>query len=222
MNKTIGLSLLVFLMARLVFASEVWDPSLDTGRTADFLSDIEKDVILEVNMARTNPPAYAEEYLVPMREYFNGTLYQEPGGPLYRMNEGLVALDECIRVMKAQTPMGVLVPLEGLSRAARDHVEDTGPRGITGHVGYDRSKFGDRISRYTSWSSSIGEAISYGKSSARDIVIQLLVDDGVASRGHRNILLNESFEYVGVAVGPHSQWDHLCVMDFAVSARDKL
>lgn len=221
MKKHIGLVFLILLLAELTFASELWDSSLDTGRSANFLLDVEKDVILEVNMARTNPAAYAEEYLVPMREYFNGNLYQEPGAVIYRTNEGLDALDECIRVMKAQGSMDVLVPSKGLSRAARDHVEDTGPEGITGHIGSDRSEFGDRISRYTSWETSIGEAISYGDGSARGIVIQLLVDDGVPSRGHRELLLDEVFGYVGVAIGPHISWDYLCVIDLAVMATDK-
>lgn len=221
MNKILGLSCLILLLAEMTFASEVWDPDLDTGRTSIFLSEVEKDLILEVNKARANPAAYAEEYLVPMREYFNGKLYQEPGGLLYQTNEGLGALEECIRVMNAQKPLDVLLPSEGMTRAARDHVEDTGPEGIIGHVGSDASTFDERISRYVIWESLIGENISYGEGSAREIVIQLLVDDGVASRGHRDNLLTESFEYIGVAIGRHSGFDHICVMDFAVAAKNK-
>ena len=221
MKKTVSLGITIILFAALSFTAAASESELDTGRNADYLSEIEKDVILEVNKARTDPSAYAEEYLVPMREFFNGMLYQEPGGPIYRTNEGVRALDECIRVMTALPSLAPLESSAGLSRAAKDHVEDTGPRGMTGHTGSDRSNLNDRISRYAVWGSYIGENISYGKAGARGIVIQLLVDDGVSSRGHRDNLLKESFRYIGVSVGPHTTWNQLCVMDFAAEVRER-
>ena len=44
----------------------IWDLSLlDTARDVDYMDDIEKDVVLEMNMARTNPKKYAELYIEP-------------------------------------------------------------------------------------------------------------------------------------------------------------
>lgn len=44
----------------------IWDLSvLDTARDVDYMEDIEKDVVLEMNMARTNPKKYAELYIEP-------------------------------------------------------------------------------------------------------------------------------------------------------------
>ena len=39
--------------------------TVDTARTVDYLSDLEKDVLLEINKARTDPRAYAALYLLP-------------------------------------------------------------------------------------------------------------------------------------------------------------
>ena len=47
------------------------------------------------------------------------------------------------------------------------------------------------------------ENISYGKETALGIVLQLLIDDGVASRGHRKNLFGESLGTVGVACDTH-------------------
>lgn len=42
-----------------------------------------------------------------------------------------------------------------------------------------------------------------GYNQANLIVFALLVDDGVANRGHRTNILNEKFKVVGVASGTH-------------------
>lgn len=38
--------------------------TVDTARTVDYLSTLEKDVLLEINKARTDPRAYAALYLL--------------------------------------------------------------------------------------------------------------------------------------------------------------
>jgi uncharacterized protein YkwD len=43
-----------------------------------------------------------------------------------------------------------------------------------------------RVEKYGSWSGSIAENIDMGNSNSVDIVIALIVDDGVPTRGHRN------------------------------------
>ena len=36
-----------------------------------------------------------------------------------------------------------------ICRAAQDHADDIGPKGVVAHQGTDGSKFSDRIKRYT-------------------------------------------------------------------------
>jgi uncharacterized protein YkwD len=47
-----------------------------------------------------------------------------------------------------------------------------------------------RVERYAAWSGSIAENIDMGNSASVDIVIALIVDDGVPTRGHRNNLFD--------------------------------
>lgn len=47
------------------------------------------------------------------------------------------------------------------------------------------------------------------------VVCQLIVDDGVANRGHRANCFSKDFLLVGVASGVHKQFKDMCVMDFA-------
>jgi len=197
-----------------------WDIAiLDTARDVLYLSQIEKDVILEMNMVRTDPAKYAELYIKPMLKYYNGNLYQKPGEITIQTYEGKKSVEECIRVLSSMDSVSILMPELGLSYAAKDHTLDQGKGGKTGHNGSDGSTLRDRIQRYGEFSGhgyrSWGENISYGQSSSRDIVLQLLIDDGVSTRGHRNNIMNKNFTQVGVSFGIHSRFEKMCTIDYA-------
>lgn len=46
-------------------------------------------------------------------------------------------------------------------------------------------------------------------------MIQLLVDDGSTSRGHRKNILNPAFNYIGVFTGDHSEFGNVSCIDYA-------
>jgi hypothetical protein len=201
--------------------AENWDIAvLDTAAEVDYLSPAEKDVILEMNKARSDPKKYAELYIRPRFQWFGGPFgdrgYLVPGNTVYTMSqEGRAGVQSCINNLSGRQGMRPLQPSPGLSRAAGDHVKDTGPKGLTGHTGSDRSTMDRRISRYGKWDKGAGENISYGYNTGRDIVIQLLIDDGVSNRGHRDNILNKNFQYTGAAIGDHSKYTSMCVIDYA-------
>jgi uncharacterized protein YkwD len=182
------------------FDSEEKSSSADTARDVDYLSKIEKDIILELNMARSNPGKYAEMYIDPSKGAFARECYEE---------------------LRNTGSLSVLLPKKGLSQAAKDHLKDTGPKGMIGHNGSDGSTMTSRINRYGTWKSGASENISYGRDTARGIVVQLLIDDGVESRGHRKNIMNGASKFVGVAFGEHSKYRYMCVQDFAVEYTDK-
>jgi uncharacterized protein YkwD len=199
-----------------------WDIStLDTAEELDYLSPAEKDVILEMNKARADPKKYAELYIKPMLQYnwggpFGANSYLAPGETVYTSTkEGKNGIQSCINDLSRRQSMAPLLPAKGLFLAAKDHTNDTGQKGITGHTGSDGSSMGQRINRYGEWNRGAGENISYGHNIGRDIVVQLLIDDGVSNRGHRNNILNRNFRYAGGAIGSHSSFTYLCVIDYA-------
>ncbi len=189
--------------------------SLDTGRQASFLSRLEKEVILEINLMRSNPPRYAELYLTAFKKMFKGKKIMAPGQTPLITYEGTRAVDECIQVLKKTPSLPIFTPVAGLTRAARDHAKDQAHSGRTGHDGANGSTMTERIERYGQWTGLCGENISYGYNNARRIVIQLLVDDGVPSRGHRESFLNPQFSLIGTACGKHAKFKYMCVVDMA-------
>jgi len=195
--------------------SPAWRPQIiDTAANATYLGPTERQVIAEINKARTDPRAYARAYLEPLRAYYQGERLHYPGAIPIVTQEGVAALDECIFALETMKPLAPLSPKPGLVQAAHDQVRDQGNTGYTGHAGSDGSTSESRVSRYGRWGVATGENIGYGHAQANRIVAALLVDDDVPSRGHRANLFEPKFRFIGVAVGPHPYFGHLCVMDF--------
>ncbi len=192
-------------------------PVRKTQHNASVVADTEineRAVLQEMNRARTTPRAYARE-LEKLIPYFAGDLLKLPGKVPVRTVEGLTAVKEAIDFLKKVNPVGALIYSEGLSRAARDHVKDQGKSGETGHIGSDGSEPYQRMERYGNWLAVSGENIAYGDDSAKMIIIQLLIDDGVPSRGHRKNIFNPNYRVAGAAIGPHPLYGNMCVITYA-------
>jgi uncharacterized protein YkwD len=81
-----------------------------------------------------------------------------------------------------------------------------------------------RIKRHGQWTVAIGEAISYGPyriDRGRDVIAQLLVDDGVPGRGHRKTIFDTDYRLAGVSCGSHPLFATTCVIDFAGGEKKK-
>lgn len=197
--------------------ADEWDiEALDTARSADYLSKIEKDVVLELNKARSDPRKYAALYISPMVKKFNGNVYNG----VLETREGAAVVSECVEYMFKLKGMEPLRIESGLSTAAKTHAVSQGKAGKTGHTRVDGTQFSNALKKYGS-SNSIGENISYGEKSARSIVIQLLIDDGVKLRGHRMNILEKNFNCVGVGCSSHKNYGNECVITFAKDWTDK-
>jgi len=156
-------------------------------------------VLREINLARENPKLYAT--------------FAAESRPFHMIEHGR-AVDEAVHFLNKARALPPLSLSPGMCRAAADHCAEQ-VAGQLGHDGNDQSSPGDRISRYGSWSITWGENISYSRKTARDVVLALIIDDGVRSRGHRKNIFNAKFNYAGAASGPHARYRTVCTIDFA-------
>ncbi len=170
-------------------------------------------VVREMNLARQHPAIYAD-YLTEMRGQFQGKNLVLPGRTVLRTHEGVAAVDDAIRFLRRAKPLVPLAFSEGMARAAADHVAEQAGGGL-GHRSFGGSDPGERLNRHGIWSGRWGENISYGKSTAREIVIALIIDDGLRARKHRKNIFNPGFNVAGAAVGPHAHYRTVCSIDFA-------
>lgn len=187
------------------------EPPVPTGAA---LAEMERQIVDEMNLAREHPTRYAR-YIEERLRYYDGKLLRLPGRIPVQTNEGLAAPKEAIRALRAMKPAPALTLSDGMSLGARDHVRDQGPAGRTGHKGSDGSYANDRVDRYGRWIASIAENIAYGPTTARDVVIGLIVDDGVPDRGHRVNIFDRASRVTGVACGPHRTYRMECVIVYA-------
>ncbi|PIE97349.1 MAG: hypothetical protein CR988_08230, partial [Treponema sp.] len=115
------------------FEKDGWEVELlDTARDADYLSPVEKDVILSLNAVRTNPKKFAELYVRPVSKKFKGKIMVESGGRNIQTREGVKAVHLLYRKLRNTKKLPIQQPSRGLSRAAEDHALD---QAKTGRVG---------------------------------------------------------------------------------------
>jgi uncharacterized protein YkwD len=165
-------------------------------------------VLREINLARQNPAAYAA-FVEELRVRFNGRYLVLPGQTRIYTREGLHAVDEAIRFLRSAKPLQPLVLSPGMCKGAADHCAAQ----VGGAIGHGNPA--SRMNRYGTWTAAWGENISYGKNNARDVILALIIDDGLPARKHRANIFASKFNFAGVASGPHARFGSVCSIDFA-------
>jgi uncharacterized protein YkwD len=92
---------------------------------------------------------------------------------------------------------------------ARRFAIQSGKKGVYGHTRYNQ--------RYNSYGSHLnydGENIQYGLQKPLDIVMDLLIDEGIASLGHRKNILSSEFSVIGIGFAKHKRINYNTVMAF--------
>lgn len=164
----------------------------NTAANARYMSEEERTTIYVLNLARTNPKLFCETVVKP---------YCEEAGIEMNSEHYYKSL---VRQLNKMEPLGLLQPDNICWTSAACHAETAGKNGYTGHE-RQTSKC-NQVKRYN------GECCSYGVVSPVGVIVDLLVDEGVESLGHREILLTE-YKKIGVATRPHSSYRTNTVLD---------
>ena len=148
---------------------------------------------------------------------FEGDMLKQPGKTTLRTKEGPAAVNEAIEYLNRISAVRPLKWHEELGRAARDHVTDIGPKGLVQHESSDGTSVKERLKKYGKIVTCYGENLSFHCETALEVILQLLVDDGVPNRGHRENLFNPDFRVVGVYSGAHKDFDTMSTLDYCAS-----
>jgi uncharacterized protein YkwD len=192
---------------------------INTARNAQYLNDDEKNMILAMNLIRHDPVKYAQLYVQPRIELFDGKIYRFPGRIAIRTNEGAAAVKELHRELLKAKPAPLFYPSPGMSRAAKDHAQYMKRTRTAGHEG--QGGMGARLNRHGKWIRSIGENLAWATSNADETIMVLMIDDGIKNRGHRINILNPSYKKVGVAIDDHPKFSKSWVIKYAEDFEEK-
>ena len=175
------------------------DIPLNTGvNNVYFLTNMEKEIVMELNVVRADPKRYAD-FLKSLRGKS-------------QWNQGL---DETILFVEKKEPLPPFRISKGLSLAARNLLNDRGPEGLTGHVGKDGKSIFERMNTYGQWDGKAGEYLGYGYTDAEALVARMAIDEGSSVKDSKQYIFDRGFHIVGVACGPHKSYRIMCVIDFA-------
>jgi uncharacterized protein YkwD len=187
-------------------------------------SRFKQEIINEHNKIRRNPKSYIP-ILEKQLKWFNGTVLERPDSDCgIQTSEGAHAYKEAINFLKTQKPISELIFDDEIAKASQDHADDIGYTGSVDHIGADGGTNDDRLRKYIEWDITIAENIDFGALSGEDVVVSLLVDDGVEDRGHRENMFNTKIKYFGVGVATHREYDICTVIDYVgdiISYTDK-
>ncbi|MCS7004487.1 MAG: CAP domain-containing protein [Cytophagales bacterium] len=182
------------------FSDEEMNQAYFILEKATYLSEEEKKVIYFCNLARLNGKVFADAIVKPYAEK-------------YPTSNSAYVKSLIADLLKTGT-LAVYRPSESLSKAAKYHAEDMGKNGLIGHKSSNGKSFFERISLFHRGNMS-AENCSYGVYDPMEIVVYLLIDEGIESKGHRNNILNRNYSFIGVGIAPHSVYGTNCVMDFS-------
>lgn len=194
-----------------------------TGHVGNRVTPQEQDLVVHLNLARSDVRGYTQTFIAPRRALFHENMYFNPldasrKGRLTK--EGAAGVDDAVRELNRTPSMAPLTVSPTLNQSARDHALEQSRSGATGHEGNDGSSPATRVQRHGDWGHAVGEVIAYGPVSGSEIVSGLLIDDGIPSRGHRRTILNPRFRFVGVSIQTHPRFGHVAVVDFADAVSD--
>lgn len=178
------------------FSSD-WDKpeyqACNTAVNTDYLSDAEKNIIYILNLARMNPPLFAETVVRAYPAYTGRTSLS--GSDYFR---------SLLVFLKNQSPKPLLFPEDKLYESAKCHAETSGESGYIGHK--RRTRDCKNVQAF------LGECCHYGYQDPLSIVMSLLIDEGVPSLGHR-IILFKPHTQIGVSLQPHKTYRWNTVLD---------
>ena len=170
----------------------------NTAKNSDYLSSIEKQIILYTNLVRLNGKKFSDLYI---KSRYNS----QPN------NSYIKSLIEDLSRIK-DLPM--LTPNESLFKAAEFHANDLGRSGTFQHESTDGSSPSQRMKRYGFNYCICAENIYAGQEDALGVLIVLLIDEGLADVGHRKNILCADFDEIGVSRRPHKIYNYNVVQDF--------
>lgn len=167
-------------------------------------------LLKELNRARTHPHEYADILERDRKPYFDGKNLKLPNSNVILVTEeGVGAVNEAIDFLRKQKPLPPFGLSPGMTKSAREAIEEVGKIGDTACESIKR------FDQYGRFEQEAVEIASFGTSDAKEIVIRFLVCDGSSDRIQRAYIFEPIYGAIGLSVGEHnSQYKTMACINF--------
>ena len=223
-------------------AKAQWIDSLNTAKDCRYMQPEEREMIYEINRVRSNPSSYLL-YIEPTLVLAQEKLKKNGKGAInysvtyktvtingkgkkstdttwhYSNEEEVKALGSLVKDLKSLKSLSILQPDSGIFQAARKHASDEDKhQWQLLHTGSDGSLPWDRITHFSPRMSFGNENLAgcYPQPSPRQIVIQLLTDEGIPGYGHRYNLLDPQWTHVACVAAGNKEGMYRWIQNFGV------
>ena len=184
------------------------------------LPTTEEAILDEINAVRSDPQKYIG-YLEEYRKNFKGNTVTIVGAVPMVTVEGVTAVDDAISFLKTTTKLPPYLPSKGLTQSANLQLKDLMEDSSIGHKSKDGGNLTTRLEKFGMTGNIYAENITYGTKTPRDILMLMILDDGVKSRSHRKNVFSTEFKIIGLGFGVGNKGEILSVTVFADSFREK-
>jgi uncharacterized protein YkwD len=172
----------------------------NTAANVKEMTQEEKNAVLVTNLARVNPKLFLK---VVVHDYVNNSYEVAPNNPY------VLSLQRNLETMQLLPPLKVE---KVLNEVALSHAVYCGKRGEIDHKNFEKRC---AIIQQKLKHGYVGENCGYGWDAGLDFVMDLLIDEGISSLGHRKNLLNSRFTSIGVSIQPFKNGGYCLVQMFS-------
>lgn len=170
---------------------------------------LKNSLLDEINQVRTQPRPAADrlhEALAP--------LYREDELHCFKKTietlEGVDALDDLCSYLRRSNAVDGLNQSDILNRVAQRIAEE---KGVNSRTDHERPQLiYERISAQAQVNGSIGELIALRCQTGEEVSTFFLIDDGLATRKRRRMLLDPRYRFIGVGTAEHRMYETIVVV----------
>jgi hypothetical protein len=184
------------------------------------ISEMRSAILNEHNRLRTDPSSFIT-FLEEHIKNISNEILSLPNQRPIKLREGIRAYKNAIEFLRKQKPVKALTFDSNLAKASQKFADYLGKNGAISNIDSNGQGVAERIEEYVQWDKCCAENIEYGSLNSRDIIISLLVDDGVDGKGHRKNLFSKELKYVGIGISEHSLSKLCAVIDYAGDLLEK-
>lgn len=166
------------------------------------ITDVNREIIEEINLARTNPIEYAAK-LERFSTQLNNLNKLMVGNEEMYFREGISIFEETIQFLLELKPLPPVENIEGLDESANELLLV-----MKMEEGVNKSEFSkthmdleNRLDHFGLFFGEFSEMINYGILNPELIVMNFALCDKDKNRTDRKILFNELFKYIGISNG---------------------